>query len=71
MKKCYIIFEYWNDISCDKTHEHNDKKYICGNPIRCGKIIRLVTTDKGLAITLTKHRPELSWQEEVLWTNLT
>lgn len=78
MRKCYIIFEYWDDVKCDKQHESpyekdkngKPKQYRCNNPIHCARIVRLITTDKDLAITLTKNRPELGYQEEILWTSL-
>lgn len=78
MRKCYIIFEYWHDVSCDKIHESpyekgkdgKPKQYRCAQSIHCAKIVLLTTTDKDLAITLTKHNPNYSYQEEVLWTSI-
>ena len=79
MKYVYIIFEYYDDVSCEKLHESpyesdkhgKPKKYLCGQKILTSKIIRFVTTDEELAIRFTKNKPTWSYQKEVLWTNLT
>lgn len=75
MRKCYIIFEWYADVRCSNTVTFVDsdgkrKNKACKYPVRSSRIVRLVTTDKALAITLTKNRPDLSYQEETLWTNL-
>jgi len=75
MRKCYIVFEWFTDVRCPNTISFVDsdgkrKNKGCKYSVRSSRIVRLVTTDKELAIRLTKNRPDLSYQEETLWTNL-
>lgn len=70
-KPIYIVFEYFDDVKCEKTHECCDKQFQCRQRIRCSRIVRFVTTDRDLAIRFSKDKPTWSYQEEVLWTKLT
>ena len=74
MRKCYIIFEWYTDVRCPNAISFVDsdgkrKNKACKYLVRSSRIVRLVTTDKELAIRLTKRNPDLSYQEETLWTN--
>ena len=65
MNKVYIIQEYLNDVSCDKTFkvQGTNKLQRCGYPIRCSRIIHEITTNKDYAIQQTKDKPDWSYEE--------
>lgn len=63
MKSVYIIQEYFDDVFCDKVHECNGKKKKCGKQIRCARIIQAVTNDKLFAISVTKDKPNMSYEK--------
>ena len=66
--KVYTIEEYHN-IKCEKQHQvgiAKDGKPItqqCGQPIRCSRTIREITTSRQRAIEATKDKPNFAYQE--------
>lgn len=76
MKKVYIVFEWWDDVFCENnidTGRINAKgKPIlktCGQKNHTSRIVRFVTTDRSLAITYSRHKPNWGYQTHDLWTD--
>jgi len=65
MNKVYIIQEYLNDVSCDKTFkvQNTNKLKRCGHPIRCSRIIHEITYNRNYAIQQTINKPDWSYEE--------